>query len=165
LLNRIISDTVNLKTNDGNIYCQNIQGETKANARDGIIVFEAIDGNLLADVSDGRIDVKKATGMVTVNARDANTQCAMTETAGDISLTSSDGNITLDIPRNLAFHFSAHVSDGRLITPFSERLVSPYNDKKLIQGDIGITNSLDNTVPVNINITTTDGSVKVNWIN
>jgi hypothetical protein len=164
-LNRVIADTVSLKTNDGKIYCRNIQGAAKVNVHDGTVVFETIDGDLSADISDGRIDVKKATGMVTVNAKDANTECAVTETTGDISLTSSDGNITLDIPRNLAFHFNARISDGRLSTPFSERLVRPYTDKKLIQGDIGITNSLDNTVPVNINIKTTDGSVKVNWIN
>jgi hypothetical protein len=102
---------------------------------------------------------------VGIKTSDGNIECSIADPVNDIVLTAEDGNISLNIPRNYVFNFTARISDGKLNTPFSEKLASPVSDKDLIQGVIGMENNSNNMPIHNINLTTKDGSILINWIN
>jgi hypothetical protein len=138
-------NTINIKTIDGNICC------------------EYINGNIFAESLDGDIELKLINGVADVKTKDGNIRCTVTENVGDISLIAEDGNVQLHLPNNLKFKFSTRIADGSLSTPFGDRLFSPMNDKKLVEGIIGGDNIPENSP--RISIRTNDGSVKVNWIN
>jgi DUF4097 and DUF4098 domain-containing protein YvlB len=102
---------------------------------------------------------------INIKMADADIQCTVADTVNDITITAKDGNISLNIPRTYGFNFSARLSDGKINTPFSEKLSSPVSDKDLIQGIIG-TGDNSNDKPINnVNLETQDGSITVNWIN
>jgi DUF4097 and DUF4098 domain-containing protein YvlB len=152
------------ETIDGNISVNTIvAGMVEFKTKDGDIRCEYINGNVSAETKDGKIELGLVNGAVNAKTSDGGIRCTVTENTGDISLVSKDGNVILDLPRNLMFRFSARTSDGRLSTPFSDKLFSPINDKKLIEGIIGGDNIPENSP--GINLRTNDGSITVNWLN
>jgi lia operon protein LiaG len=144
-INAIMAEMINLKSSDGNIRC------------------EYINGNVSAESSDGKIELVSANGRVNAKTSDGSIRCTVKDNVGNISLISRDGNVQLNLPEDLVFRFSARTSDGRLSTPFADRLFSPLNDRKLAEGVVG-GDDISEDSP-RISITTKDGSIKVNWLN
>jgi hypothetical protein len=93
---------------------------------------------------------ENAVGIRTTNGNIAYTLAENTE---DISLTTTSGSITLDLPKNIAANFSIKTVSGNLAAPFSEKLT----DKKSQQLVTGEGNPNKNiilkTISGNINIT------------
>jgi DUF4097 and DUF4098 domain-containing protein YvlB len=143
-VNTITADMISLKSKDGNIRC------------------EYINGNVSVESSDGKIELTLA-GSVNAKTSDGNIRCTVINNVGNISLITRDGKVQLDLPKDLMFRFSARTRDGRLSTPFADRLYSPKNDRRLVEGVIGGDNISENST--RINITTGDGSINVNWLN
>jgi hypothetical protein len=162
--NEITGLNFRFETKDGNITINTITADMiNLKSRDGDIRCEYINGSVSAESSDGKIELILANGDINAKTSNGNIRCAVMNNAGNISLVSKDGNVQLDLPRYLIFKFSARTSDGRLTTPFSNRLFNPINDRKLTEGVIGGDNISENGT--RINITTGDGSIKVNWLN
>ncbi|MDR0495939.1 MAG: DUF4097 domain-containing protein [Treponema sp.] len=140
----VTADMISLKSSDGDIRC------------------EYINGNVSAESRDGKIELTLAGG-VNAKTSDGNIRCTVINNVGNISLITKDGKVQLDLPKDLIFRFSARTRDGRLSTPFADRLFSPINDRKLAEGVVGGDDISENSP--RINIRTSDGSIKVNWLN
>jgi len=164
-VNSIIADTIKLKASSGSIKCNNVNGNTTINTSSGSINVSVINGDVSAEASSGSIKLGTVNGTVNTRTSSGKIQFAVTQNAGDITIRTTSGSVTLDIPRNLAFNFSSRSSSGRLNTPFSDKLFISLSDRNTIQGNIGFDNTSGNQVYRNININTSSGSIRVNWIN
>jgi DUF4097 and DUF4098 domain-containing protein YvlB len=179
-INAITSDTVNIKTSSGgitlgtingevsiaslsgSIRSQEINGNANISSGSGSLVFASINGNVSAQASSGRIELSLVNGSVNAKTTSGSIRCTAAGNAGDILLSSSSGSVTLNIPRSFIFNFSSKTSSGSLRTPFSDMLYSPANDRSITQGFIGSNNDSEN-IPT-INIRTSSGSIRVEWI-
>lgn len=108
---------VNLRTGDGKIEIAGLKGEMDLHSGDGSESLDGVDGKLHADTSDGHIhadgrfdelDVKTGDGHVEVRA------AAGSSLSAGWRLETGDGNVTLDIPADLAADLNLHTGDGHI---------------------------------------------------
>jgi DUF4097 and DUF4098 domain-containing protein YvlB len=108
---------VDLHTGDGKIDVSNFKGEMYLRSGDGSQTIRAVDGKLRASTGDGHItadgrfdelDLKTGDGHVEVRAGPGSTL------AGEWRLETGDGNVTLEIPGDLAADVSLHTGDGHI---------------------------------------------------
>jgi DUF4097 and DUF4098 domain-containing protein YvlB len=156
-----VNGNLTASASSGSIKGDTVNGNVNIHIRSGDIIFGNIDGDITAESSSGNIELNRATGNVVAKASSGSIKCMVAENAGDVSLTTSSGRVTLDIPRDFVFNFSSRTSSGRLSTPFSENLFSPVSDRNLVQGIIGNETASDDTP--NVNIRTSSGSIRINW--
>jgi hypothetical protein len=161
--NSVTADTVYFKTSSGSIRSEKIQGAARFQTSSGEIVSGGIAGDVSAETSSGRIKLNSVTGTVTAKTSSGAINCTVTETVNDISLVSSSGSVSLNVPKDISFRFSTRSSSGNLSTPFTERLVSPVSDRRFIQGTITAGGVPESEISRNITIKTTSGSVRVKW--
>jgi DUF4097 and DUF4098 domain-containing protein YvlB len=143
-VNEITAREVKLQTSSGKVQCGTINGDIEIHTKDGGIFVSQLNGNILANAKSGKI------------------LCTVTKPMEKIILTAGDGGITLDIPKDLHFRFSAKTS-SRLKTPFMNDFSRPVAIKNTYQGIIGEENKSENEA-TDINITAKDYKVVVNWI-
>jgi hypothetical protein len=155
-----LTGNLDLRTSSGSIAVEHIEGDVSAEASSGSITFEQAEGRVAAKTSGGRIRVDALAGALTAQASSGSIHCGISALTGDLSLTASSGSVNLELARTAAFNFSARTSSGGLSTPFPDRLSSPVTDRRLVQGVIGS----DRDPPYEINIRTTAGAIRVNWL-
>jgi DUF4097 and DUF4098 domain-containing protein YvlB len=108
---------VDLHTGDGKIEISNFKGEMNLRSGDGSQNIEGVDGKLRASTGDGHItangrfdELELKTGDGHVEAR-AGTGSSV---AGEWRVETGDGNVTLEVPGNLAADVALHTGDGRI---------------------------------------------------
>ncbi len=108
---------VNLRTGDGKIELGNFKGEMDLHSDDGSETLDGVDGRLRASTSDGpirasgrfdQLDLKTGDGRVEVRA------AAGSSLATGWRLETGDGNVTLDVPADLAADVDLHTGDGHI---------------------------------------------------
>jgi hypothetical protein len=108
---------VNLRTGDGKIELSGLKGEMDLHSGDGSENLDGVDGRLRASTGDGHItasgrfdelDLKTGDGHVEVRAT------AGSSLAAGWRLETGDGNVTLEVPGDLAADVSLHTSDGHI---------------------------------------------------
>jgi len=108
---------VNLRTGDGKIELAGFKGEMDLHSGDGSEILDAVDGKLRASTSDGHIqasgrfdelDLKTGDGHVEVRAAAGSTL------ANGWRLETGDGNVTLEVPGELAADVDLHTGDGHI---------------------------------------------------
>jgi DUF4097 and DUF4098 domain-containing protein YvlB len=108
---------VNLRTGDGRIEIAGLKGEMDLHSGDGSERLDNVDGKLHADTSDGHIradgrfdelDLKTGDGHVEVRAANGSSLSA------GWRLETGDGNVTLEIPADLAADVNLHTGDGHI---------------------------------------------------
>jgi DUF4097 and DUF4098 domain-containing protein YvlB len=154
-----------IKSSSGKIELDKVSGSLNAAARSGSIRSGKIGGKADIRTSSGDITVNEINGSAVFEASSGSVYCLAGEGEKNITITTSSGNVVLDIPRNFVFNFSSRSSSGSLKTPFPDKLFNPVSDKDHIQGVIGNDNSSKNQINNNISIKTNSGSIKVNWSN
>jgi DUF4097 and DUF4098 domain-containing protein YvlB len=160
-----ISGSIAANATSGNIRSEAVGSNAEIRTTSGSIDFGRVNGNVTAESSSGRIRLALVNGTIDAKASSGDINCAITVNSGNISIETTSGDVTLEIPRNLAFNFSSSSSSGSLRTPFSDRLFRNLSDDKLVLGSIGIDTSQINQIFRNISIETSSGSIRVNWIN
>jgi len=112
---------VNLRTGDGRIDLANFKGEMDLHSGDGTETLEGVDGKLRASTGDGHIrangrfdelDLKTGDGHVEVRAASGSSLAA------GWRLETGDGNVTLEVPGDLAADVDLHTSDGHIDLDF-----------------------------------------------
>jgi DUF4097 and DUF4098 domain-containing protein YvlB len=112
---------VNLRTGDGRIDLANFKGEMDLHSGDGAETLEGVDGKLRASTGDGHIrangrfdelDLKTGDGHVEVRAASGSSL------ASGWRLETGDGNVTLEVPGDLAADVDLHTSDGHIDLDF-----------------------------------------------
>ena len=108
---------VNLRTEDGKIELSGLKGEMDLHSGDGSENIDAVDGKLRASAGDGHIradgrfdelDLKTGDGHVDVRA------AAGSSLAAGWRLETGDGNVTLEIPGDMAADVDLHTGDGHI---------------------------------------------------
>jgi DUF4097 and DUF4098 domain-containing protein YvlB len=108
---------VNLHTDDGKIDLAGFKGEMKLHSGDGSENLEGVDGKLRAETGDGHItargrfdelDLKTGDGHVEVQAGAGSTLAASWR------LETGDGNVSLEVPGELAADVDLHTGDGHI---------------------------------------------------
>ena len=143
-VNEVTARSIKLQTSSGKVQCGTIHGDIEIYTKDGGIFVDKLNGNIRANAKSGKI------------------QCTVTKPMERIMLTAGDGGITLNIPQNLYFRFSAKTS-GRIKTPFMGGLSRPAADNHTYQGVIGEENRFGNEA-TDITIAVKDYKIAVNWI-
>ena len=156
----IKADRVNFGTSSGRINGGWVDGNTVVHTNSGGIDFGIINGDVSARSSSGRIEIGPVSGMVDINTSSGSIDCTITQNAGNISITSTSGRVTLNIPKNTRYNFSSRTSSGSLRTPFNDILFSPVSDRRSVQGIIEGNENQENR---SIIINTTSGSININW--
>lgn len=108
---------VNLRTGDGKIELAGLKGEMVLHSGDGSENLDGVDGKLRASTSDGHIrangrfdelDLKTGDGHVEVRAATGSTLTTSWR------LETGDGNVTLEVPGDLAADVDLHTGDGHI---------------------------------------------------
>jgi hypothetical protein len=164
-LNDIKSDTAAVvKTVSGSIRVQTVAAKKiQFSTTSGSIRCDVIDGTTVITTASGTIDLKMVTGALRANTASGSIRCAIAESAGDIALSAASGSITLDIPSNMGFHFSANMRSGSLSTPFSDQLHTPFSDRHSATGTIKAAGFAEHEL-ISIDISVSSGSIRVRWI-
>jgi len=106
-----------LSTGDGKIDLAGLKGEMDLHSGDGNENLEGVDGKLRAETGDGHItahgrfdelDLKTGDGHVEVRAASGSTL------ASGWLLKTGDGNVSLEVPGDLAADVDLHSSDGHI---------------------------------------------------
>ena len=142
-VNEVTARNIKLQTSSGKVQCGIINGDIEIHTKDSGILVNQLNGNILANAKSGKI------------------QCTVTKPMEKIKLIAGDGGITLNIPKDLHFRFSAK-TDGRIKAPFRDSLSRPVSDDKTYQGIIG--EKTNGNEPTDINITAGDYRITVDWI-
>lgn len=108
---------VNLRTGDGKIDLAGLKGDMDLHSGDGSENLEAVDGKLHASTGDGHItahgrfdelELKTGDGHLDVRAADGSSLAA------GWRLETGDGNVSLEVPGELAADVDLHTSDGHI---------------------------------------------------
>jgi hypothetical protein len=108
---------VNLRTGDGKIDIAGLKGEMDLRSGDGSENLESVDGKLHATTGDGHItahgrfdelELKTGDGHVEVRAAGGSSLAA------GWRLETGDGNVSLEVPGELAADVDLHTSDGHI---------------------------------------------------
>ena len=108
---------VNLRTGDGKIELAGLKGEMDLHSGDGSESLEGVDGKLRAETGDGHItahgrfdelELKTGDGHVEVHAAGGSSLAA------GWRLETGDGNVSLEVPGDLAADVDLHTSDGHI---------------------------------------------------
>ncbi len=156
-----IDGTVNARTSNGHIQIDSVSGNADAKASNARIDIKNIDGTVNARTSNGHIQIDSVNGNIKAETLNAKITCSTAEVLGDITLTTNNGSIDLDIPRGLFFQFSARTINGHVRTSFDDNLSRPVNDDHLYYGIVGP----ENNPNIKIDLETSNGSISVDWIN
>ena len=107
----------NLRTGDGKIELNGLKGEMDLHTGDGGVTLEAADGKLHATTGDGHIraggrfdelDLKTGDGHIEVRANSGSSL------ALGWRLETGDGNVSLEVPGDMAADVDLHTSDGHI---------------------------------------------------
>lgn len=108
---------VNLHTGDGQIDVNGLKGEMDLHSGDGSENLEAVEGRLRATTGDGHIrasgrfdDLQLKTGDGHVDVRAA----TGSSLAAGWRLETGDGNVSLEVPADLAADVDLHTGDGHI---------------------------------------------------
>lgn len=127
--------TLDAKTSDGNVELTGLRGELQLHSGDGhldlndlsgSLVLKSGDGhvrianfngNLDATVSDGGINVDGVFGGLNVRSSDGTVELTArqrSQPASPWNIKTSDGGVTIRLPKDLAADIDVHTSDGKI---------------------------------------------------
>ena len=146
-----VGGPVETKTSDGNIVLEEIKGDTRGSTSDGNVSVTKATGNVYMKTSDGDLTFRDIAGSLNAHTSDGNVTGNLLELTKELTIKTSDGNISVSVPANLGMDLnikgeSLHVP----LTNFSGR-----SDEKLIEGK-----SNGGGIPVNLS---TSGHVTLSY--
>ena len=144
-ISEVTAGQIKLQSSSGKVKCGVINGDTEIYTKDGGIFINQLNGNIMANAKSGKI------------------HCTVTKPVEKIILTAGDGSITLNIPKDLCFRFSAKTS-GRIKAPFRDCLSRPVSDSYSYQGIVGEESKYGDAEPTDVNIVAKDYRITVGWI-
>ncbi len=123
--------SLDARTSDGGLTVSGLRGEMKLQASDGGMKVRECSGTLEARSSDGGMDVAGAFTAIHLHSSDGGIKADLSK-GGNLSaesrVESSDGGVSLVLPKNFAAEFDIHTSDGGLVSNLPI-LMDGYNSK------------------------------------
>ena len=108
---------VNLRTGDGKIDLGNFKGEMELRSGDGSETLDAVDGKLHATTGDGHIRASGRFDDLALKTGDGHLEVRAergSSPASEWRLETGDGNVSLELPAELAADVDLHTSDGHI---------------------------------------------------
>jgi hypothetical protein len=112
-----IQGSLQLHTSDGKVDVEDVGGSLRLTASDGSIRIHNVTGTLESRSSDGHVTVDGRFTAVQVHTSDGNLDLTLnegTKLTGSSRIESSDGRVSVRVPRALAADLDVHTSDGRI---------------------------------------------------
>jgi Putative adhesin len=127
--------TLQARTSDGNVTLSGLQGDLSLTTGDGNLTLDHVLGNLRIKSGDGQVKITDADGAIDARTSDGNLSVdglfhalalhtsdgtldlrlrEGTKLAGASTIQSSDGSVTIRVPRNFAADLNVHTSDGHV---------------------------------------------------
>jgi hypothetical protein len=127
--------TLQARTSDGNVGLTGLQGDVSLTTGDGNVTLDHVSGNLRIKSGDGQVKITNADGAIDAHTSDGNLSVdglfhalalqtsdgrldlslrEGTQLAGASNIRSSDGSVTIRVPRNFAADLNVHTSDGHV---------------------------------------------------
>lgn len=112
-----VQGSLELQTSDGAVDVEDVQGAVRLTASDGSIRIHNVTGTLESRSSDGQATVEGKFTAMQIHTSDGNLDLTVADgstlnTASRIE--SSDGRITVRLPRTMAVDLDVHTSDGQI---------------------------------------------------
>jgi DUF4097 and DUF4098 domain-containing protein YvlB len=109
--------SVHLETGDGKIELSGLKGDMELHSGDGSETLDGVDGKLHASTGDGHINAQGRFDELELRTGDGHVEARAT--AGSTlstgwRLETGDGNVSLEIPGELAADVDLHTSDGHI---------------------------------------------------
>jgi len=108
---------LSLTTGDGNVALDHVSGNLHLKAGDGHVKVTDAEGAIDAHTSDGNLTVDGVFHALALHTSDGTLDLSLregTQLAGPSTIQSSDGRVTVRVPRNFAADLSVHTSDGHV---------------------------------------------------
>jgi hypothetical protein len=112
-----VQGSLQLHTSDGKVDVEDVGGSLRLTASDGSIRIHNVTGTLESRSSDGHVTVDGRFTAVQVHTSDGNLDLTLnegTQLSGLSRIESSDGRVSVRLPRALAADLDVHTSDGRI---------------------------------------------------
>jgi len=108
---------VNLRTGDGKIDIGGFKGDMDLHSGDGSETLDGVDGKLRASTGDGHITASGRFDLLELKTGDGHVEvraAAGSSLSTGWRLETGDGNVTLEVPGELAADVDLHTSDGHI---------------------------------------------------
>ena len=172
--------TLQAKTSDGNVTLSGLQGDLSLTTGDGNVDLDHVSGNLRIKSGDGQVKITNADGAIDARTSDGNLSVdglfhslalhtsdgsldvslrEGTNLAGASTIQSSDGSVTVRVPRNFAADLNVHTSDGRVdcVLPVTMDHYQSGGEGHELRGKL-------NGGGTPLTIHTSDGNVKIEYL-
>jgi DUF4097 and DUF4098 domain-containing protein YvlB len=106
-----------LHSGDGSLDLHDVEGTLHVTSSDGNLTIHNATGTLEGRTSDGRIEVDGRFSQVQLHTSDGNLDFALAEGSrltAPSRIESSDGRVTVRVPKGFAADLDVHTSDGRI---------------------------------------------------
>lgn len=151
-----LEGTIRARTSDGSITLDRAKGTFQLSTSDGRIVARGVDGALDARASDGSLMIDGRFDMLRLSTSDGHIEIDIapgSKLRTGWSLSTSDGNMVLRLPPDLAANLEAHVSDGSIDVDFpvtTQGRVSRHDFRATLNGGGPL-----------LSLRATDGSIRI----
>jgi DUF4097 and DUF4098 domain-containing protein YvlB len=158
-----VQGTLDLHTSDGAVDVSDVGGSLRLQASDGSIRIHNVTGTLDSRSSDGRATIDGKFTALHVHTSDGNLEVTVadgSELNTSSRIESSDGQVTVRLPRSLAVDLDVHTSDGGIHCALPLTMSgydSGHNSGHNLRGHL-------NAGGVPLEIHTSDGSVTIEAI-
>jgi hypothetical protein len=111
---RAVDGDPHVTTTDGDVAVSDVAGDVRAESVDGDVVVERTDGTVTAVSTDGSVTVREPGRVATVRTTDGDVVADVPAVAGDASVGSNDGDVTVRLGASLDAAVDARTDDGRV---------------------------------------------------
>lgn len=112
-----IAGTLELHSGDGAVEVSDIQGAVRLTASDGSIRIHNVNGTLESRTSDGSVTIDGRFSGLQVHSGDGRLNITLadgSQLTSSSRIESSDGRVTVKLPKTLAVDLEVHTSDGHI---------------------------------------------------
>jgi len=137
-----ITGTIDVKSGDGGIKGTSLGGDLTVRTGDGAVTLDDVKGRIELASGDGALQVQGALARVRAHTGDGPVTVRATagsRTDDDWEITSGDGPMTLELPRDFAAELDAHTGDGGItVDGLSVAGAAPTGEKRdQLRGSLG----------------------------
>jgi hypothetical protein len=146
-----------IRTGDGNIQIEDIEGDTRLHTGDGRIEADSMRGALRAETGDGHIRIRGRLDRLTAHSGDGAIDADLLDgsrMSAPWSIETADGRITVRLARNFAANLDAHTGDGHISVEVPMAASSGGREHHDVRGAI-------NGGGLTFSIRTSDGGIRV----
>jgi hypothetical protein len=141
---RRINGKVELDTEDGSVHVEEIGGDVVVRTGDGSVEGSKVDGRAEIRTGDGSIALDGVLTGVKAETRDGRVEVSAkpgSRTGGDWDVTTGDGDVRLEVPKDFGAEVDARTGDGRVrvdtLTNTSEGNAADENERASVTGRLG----------------------------